>query len=320
LRGAGNELQTFQDRGQYWDAWNIDPDYAQHPLPAAELLRIYPVVHRARGLGTHIGVDRRVGQSTIVQTYSLRKNSPILEIVTSIVNWQERHVVLKAAFPLNLEADSATYDIACGAIQQTTRPQTDRDRARWETPALQWADLSDASYGVSLLNTSKHGYDCQPSQIRLTLLRGTEWPDADADRGAHNFTYALYPHAGNWKSAQTVKHGYELNQPLKVMSCDRETASPTGSLPPVGQLLNLGDNNLILMAFKQSEDASNAWIIRCYECHGDTAVIQFSSDLNLCLDEAIDLLEQPSETINLQDNTATIPPWAIASFKLSVKS
>ena len=24
LNGAGNQLQAFQDRGQYWDAWNID--------------------------------------------------------------------------------------------------------------------------------------------------------------------------------------------------------------------------------------------------------------------------------------------------------
>jgi alpha-mannosidase len=33
LSGAGNQLQAFQDKGQYWDAWNIDPNYAQHPCP-----------------------------------------------------------------------------------------------------------------------------------------------------------------------------------------------------------------------------------------------------------------------------------------------
>jgi alpha-mannosidase len=40
LAGSGNQLQFFQDRGQYWDAWNIDPAYAQHPLEAATLKKI----------------------------------------------------------------------------------------------------------------------------------------------------------------------------------------------------------------------------------------------------------------------------------------
>jgi alpha-mannosidase len=37
---GGNQLQAFQDSGQYWDAWNIDPNYAQHPHASTGLLSI----------------------------------------------------------------------------------------------------------------------------------------------------------------------------------------------------------------------------------------------------------------------------------------
>jgi len=39
----------------------------------------------------------------------LQAGAPVLKIATT-VDWQERQV-LKAAFPLNLEADYATYEI-----------------------------------------------------------------------------------------------------------------------------------------------------------------------------------------------------------------
>ena len=84
----------------------------------------------------------------------------------------------------------------------------------FEVPALRWGDLSDTSHGFSLLNASKYGYDAKGNVIRLSLLRSPAWPDAHADEGFHEFTYALYPHAGDWKAAETERRGFELNFPL----------------------------------------------------------------------------------------------------------
>ena len=50
------------------------------------------------------------------------------------------------------------YLIILGAIDRTTKPQTDADRAKWEVSALQWADLTANGYGVSLLNDRKYPY------------------------------------------------------------------------------------------------------------------------------------------------------------------
>ncbi|WP_026731685.1 alpha-mannosidase [Fischerella sp. PCC 9605] len=375
---CGNQLQAFQDSGQYWDAWNIDPNYAQHPLPPAKLKSIQwlengPVQSRLR-------VVQQLGESEFCCDYILWAASPMLKIATT-VDWQEQQVLVKAAFPLNVEADFATYEIPCGAIRRPTKPQTPAEQAKWEVPALRWADLTEEmegledkgekgdkeelftnpqslipvapnphslrswgprvphssiqnpkskiqnSYGVSLLNDCKYGYDTQPNQLRLTLLRSPNWPDPQADRGLHEFTYALYPHAGNWKSAHTVRRGYELNIPLQVMVCPNNLTSNSSTTEQTGaesgvSFLELSAENLILMALKQAEDDSHQWIIRCYECCGETAELCLQSDLGLVLGESVDLLERSfsETTFSSSERTLTIKPWKIASFQLQVNT
>ncbi len=399
LSGPGNQLQAFQDSGQYWDAWNIDPNYAQHPLPPTQLKSIQwierGVLHR------RLRVVRQLGESQFCQDYILDTESPILKIATT-VDWQERHVLVKAAFPLNLEVNHATYEIACGAIQRPTRPQTPVEKAKWEVPALRWADLSDFSspiaqqgiaanilesgletigqnqspsdstssssiqnpkparrtlaqpdavqsdseageriaerarqrstrstdgkiqngYGVSLLNDCKYGYDAQSSRVSLTLLRSPCWPDPEADRGIHQFTYALYPHSGSWQSGGTVRRGYELNLPLIVLNSPLVGAYDDKPLQPIGRLLDLQAENLILMALKQSEDAPQQWILRCYECHGNSAKLSLESDLRLAIANPVDLLERSTNTSDPLPNeqTFSIPPWKIATFTVTPAS
>ncbi|AFZ19951.1 alpha-mannosidase [Allocoleopsis franciscana] len=315
LSGAGNQLQAFQDSGQYWDAWNIDPNYAQHPLPPTQLKSIQWM---ERGeLRSRLRVVRQLGQSQFCQDYILDTESPLLKIATT-VDWQERHVLVKAGFPLNVEANYATYEIPCGAIQRPTRPQTPAEQAKWEVSALHWADIGDTEYGVSLLNDCKYGYDAQASQLRLTLLRSPCWPDSEADRGIHQFTYVLYPHNGSWQSAGTVQRGYELNIPLIVLNNSPVEICSHKPLQPMGQLLDLQAPNLVLMAFKQSEDASGQWIIRCYECEGASADLSLKSDLDLAIAHSVDLLERPIQTCEplSSEQTFKIAPWKIATFAL----
>ncbi|MBU7587043.1 MAG: alpha-mannosidase [Nostoc sp. TH1S01] len=352
LSGAGNQLQAFKDSGQYWDAWNIDPNYAEHPLPATSLKSIQvleqgPIQHRLRVL-------RQLGESEFCQDYILQAGSPILKIATT-VNWHENQVFVKAAFPLNVEADFATYEIPCGVIRRPTKPQTPAEKAKWEVPALRWADLTGESelgiYGVSLLNDCKYGYDAQSNQLRISLLRSPNWPDPEADRGFHQFTYALYPHAGTWESAQTVQRSYELNIPLQVFSTQHSALSEklraertcvrgfpalskVRGIPPVEQtsvtqhsalntpdrksFLNLTSQNLILMALKPTEDNPQELILRCYESHGEIAELYLQSDLGLSLGETVDLLERPLDIAEFSGNQQSliIQPWKITTVKL----
>ncbi len=321
LGGAGNQLQAFADKHKYWDAWNIDPDYEQYPLPPSELRSIQWI---DRGeICQRVRVVRTISNSTFQQDYVLDVASPLIRIET-IADWQDHHIILKAAFPLATSADYATYEIPCGAIQRPTQSEEPMQRAKWEVPALRWADLA----GVSLLNDCKYAYDSKPHQLRLTLLRGSCWPDPQADLGHHRFAYAFYPHCGqDWKQVRTVQHGYEFNQPLHVVY-------PTGNiaeqftqavLPPTGQLLGLQAETVVLMALKRCEDNPMRWILRCYEAHGQLAALEITSDLTIRVVDDVDVLERsckvrPSVEPAHPDKIEmpiTIAPWKIVSLALT---
>ena len=311
----GNKLEAFRDEGQYWDAWNIDPNYQQHPLSPAELIDIFWVEQEE--LKSCLRVIRKIGNSEFRQDYILEIGSPLLKI-KSWVNWQEKHTLVKAAFPINIEADFATYEIPCGAIKRTTKPQTEREKAKWEVPALNWADISQDNYGVSLLNDCKYGYDAKPDELRLTLLRSSTWPDSEADIGIHEFTYAIYPHIGSWENAGTVQRGYELNMPLlvEIMPLISKEKSH-GKLPQTYRFLGWEAENLILMALKRSED-NQCWVFRCYECLGKEAKLNLESDAGLGIGKVVNLLEQDvsEPNVEFESKSCEIPPWKIVTFSL----
>ena len=308
-KSGGNQLQAYKDSDQYWDAWNIDPNYKQYPLESSQLKSIQWIEKGA--IRTCLRVVRQLGKSEFSCNYILQKDSPILKIATT-VDFQDREVLVKAAFPFNFETDSATYEIPFGTISRPTKPTTPTQKAKWEVPALRWADLSSDDYGVSLLNNCKYGYDSKPNQLNLTLLRSASWPDPEADKGHHEFTYAIYPHSGNWQTAQTVRHGYELNIPFQVIQLPATSSSKPGTLPEVGSFLNLSADNLVITALKQSEDNPSQWILRCYECDGLVAEkVSLQSDLGLEVAQQVDILERPTQT------SFDIMPWKITNFVVS---
>ena len=305
---------AFTDKGQYWDAWNIDREYEQKPLPPATLKSIQWLENGT--IQQTIRAIRTIGNSEFIQDYILEKHSPILKIATT-VDWQETHVLVKAAFPLTVESDYATSEIACGAIERPTKPQTAAEKAKWETSALKWVDLTEEKqYGVSLLNDCKYGYDIKPNQLRITLLRSPVWPDPNSDKGKHQFTYAVYPHKGSWQQAKTVHHSYELNIPLQVIEIELEKQENT-YLSPVGSFIDLSAENLILMAIKKHGEMGR-WgdgesiILRCYECHGEVANFNLKGDLELEIVGEVNCLEE-----NIKGEVDTfIEPWKVKTFKL----
>ncbi|MDJ0532877.1 MAG: alpha-mannosidase [Xenococcaceae cyanobacterium MO_207.B15] len=318
LSEPGNQLQAFKDQGQYWDAWNIDPNYEQHPLAPAKLKSIKWLEQGS--IRNSIRVIRIIGQSEFIQDYILEKKSPILKIATT-VDWQETHVLVKASFPLTIESDYATYETACGAIKRTTKPQTEAEKAQWEVSALKWVDLTDnqQNYGVSLLNDCKYGYDVKPNQLRISLLRSSIWPNPQADKGKHQFTYGIYPHTQSWSKARTVHKSYEFNLPLPTINTQDNILSKVlveKTLPPVGKFLDLSASNLILMTVKSQ--TIDEIILRCYECHGETAQLSLTGDLSLGIVHYTDCLETKAisnlNTCNQQN--CSIKPWKITTLKL----
>ena len=312
LSKIGNKIQAFTDQGQYWDAWNIDPQYTQKQLSDTQLTSIEWLENN--DVQQIIRVVKQFNQSEFIQDYILELNSTYLKIANT-VDWQETHVMVKVAFPLNLTSDHSTSEIPCGTIDRTTKPQTAAEQAKWEFSALNWVDLTDnnGEHGVSLLNDGKYGYDAQPNQLHLTLLRSPLWPDPQSDKGIHHFTYAIYPHQSSWKEAKTVQKAYELNTPLQTILLDKYQPDIPESnlLPSKSELLNLSADNLILMALKLS--SKQEIIMRCYEAHGLEANLNLRSDFDWELSTSLDCLER--ENIS-GEQCNKIKPYKILTFKL----
>ena len=153
---------------------------------------------------------------------------------------------------------------------------------------MRWAELGDGKHGMSLLNQTKYGYDAVGNLLRLTLLRGPTWPDPEADQGHHHFHYALYPHAGTWKDAQTVRHGWEYDYPLNPVT----TTAHAGSLPAQHSFASVTPDNVVLTAMKKAED-QNGLIFRVYEWAGKSATAEFHVPTGATAATVTNMMETP---------------------------
>ena len=265
-KACGNQLQFFKDNPKDYDAWNIDPgtlDVApmtiEHPDAVEMLKKAEPTIR----------VTSHRGNSKFVQTIGLSADGDQVDIENDI-DWHESHILLKAAFPLAASGPFATYEIPYGSIDRPTTRNNSWEKAQFEVPAQQWADLGDGKHGFSLINDSKFGYDAAGNTLRLTLLRSPKWPDPDADMGHHHFHYALYPHAGTWKDAMTVRHGFEYNYPLTAVVA----TAHAGTLPASHSFASVTPDNVVLTAVKKAEDTKGL-IFRVYEWAGKDSTVEF---------------------------------------------
>jgi alpha-mannosidase len=258
---CGNELEAFKDTPKDYDAWNIDPGTLdQPPMRITEADSVQVMEHGP--MRASIRVSRHWQNSKFVQDIVLDAGSDQV-VVMNDIDWNETHVLLKAAFALSATSPFATYEIPYGTIQRATTRNNSWEKAQFEVGAQRWADLGNAQHGFSLINESKFGYDGVGNLLRLTLLRSPVWPDPNADRGQHHFSYALYPHAGDWKQAMTVRHGFNFNYHLKAMQVEAHT----GSLPAEHSFVSITPEDVVLTAMKKAED-SHALIFHFYEWAG----------------------------------------------------
>jgi alpha-mannosidase len=304
-----NEFQAFEDHPIEWDAWDIDIFYDDKMWTAepAESIRVV----EAGPLRATIEVKRRILNSEYTQRISLNHNSRQLDIDTDI-DWREKHILLKTAFPVAILANEATYEIQWGNVQRPTHRNTSWDWARFEVCAQKWVDLSEGNYGVSLLNDYKYGHDIKDNVIRITLLRGPTMPDPSADRGMHRFKYSLLPHAGSLDH-RIIAAAYGLNDPVIVF----ESTNPSTRLWEIEPIVSVDNKNIIIETIKQAED-SNGIIVRMYESMRQRGKVTVRTSFELGKVHKTNLLEQTSESLNVQNNSATlyIRPFEIVTLRL----
>jgi alpha-mannosidase len=306
----GNQLWAYVDRPHQWDAWDVETyvqDQGWQLAPeSSRLIETGPV--RAT-----LEVPYRFNRSRIVQRISLLAGRRVL-IFDTEVDWHERHILLRTHFPLAIRATNTTYEVQFGTVERPTHQNTDWDQARHEVPAQQWADMSESGYGVSLINDCKYGYSTQDNVLTLSLLRAPTHPDPEADQGAHQFTYALYPHAGNWRHG-TIMQAKRLNHPLRV-----HPVTGAGTWLPVEfGLVKCQTPGVVIDTVKKAED-SDALIVRVYEAHGGrgTTTLVFTAPIESA--EEVNLLEEPIGPVDVIVDTLRfgLTPYQIRSFRVKL--
>ena len=252
-------------------AWNMDwadaqkPPYAKVDGPAK-----IRVVENGPVRAT-IEVECTAQGSKFVQRISLTAGGDRVE-VANVIDWRTKESALKAAFPLTTSNPNATYDLQAGAIERGVN-----NPGRYEVPQHQWFDqtATDGKYGVAILNEDKFGSD-KPSDdtVRLTLLytpgvRGGYQDQGVQDFGRHETSYAIAPHAGDWRTGGVAWNAKRFNQPLRAFV----TAPHEGRMGRSSSLLAVSSPQVEVQAVKRAEDG-NGYIVRLRELTGKPASVR----------------------------------------------
>jgi alpha-mannosidase len=305
----GNLFQLHRDYPNAWDAWDVDIFYRETFEDITELEEM--VVEEENALSVTLRIVRSFGNSRIKQRVKLRAGSRRIDFHT-LVDWHEAHRFLKVAFPVEIHANRATYDIQFGYVERPTHMNTRWDMARFEVCAQKWADLSENDYGVALLNDCKYGYDIFGNVMRLSLLRAPKAPDPTADLGHHEFTYSLMPHRFGPRTGNVIPEAYSLNIPLRVYP----VAPHPGKLPRSRSYFSVDRASVVIESIKHSE-SGEAVIVRFFESHGTRGPITLKTSMPFTRVSRVDLLERHLEKVEIIEGRVrlAVRPFEIVTLK-----
>ncbi|MBC8060089.1 MAG: discoidin domain-containing protein [Clostridiaceae bacterium] len=315
----GNVLQVLEDTPKEWDAWDVDGDDMKakpielNSATSVELMESGPLKATYR-------IKKTYGTSPITQDITLYANSNKVDVKLS-TEWNETQKMLKAAFPMSVSNTNATYEIAYAAIDRTT----DINSSKFEVNGHKWADLTaiDKSYGISILNDCKYGWNTFGNVMRLTLIKSAADRGGNKDRGHQEMSYSILPHAGDWKAADTVLKGYEFNYPL----LSQTTTTHTGDLANNSSFAKVtsSNNNVIMTVLKKAEDSED-YIVRMYESEGkdgSTATVSLPATVTDATE--VNLIEAPitnaaKPEISGKTFTTTLNKYEIKTFLVKLNN
>ncbi len=300
-----NRLVAFEDYPRDWDAWEISNYYTEKEWNVDNIESFEPI---ACGEKKGFKCVRKFLNSTITQKIWMYPHCRRVDFETDI-DWKEDHLLLKAFFPVDVHSNKATCDIQFGNVERNTHKNTSWDEAKFEVCAHKFVDVSEDDYGVAVLNDCKYGYGIDGQEIGLSLLKCATYPNPEADKCEHSFTYSVYPHSGGFTNSDVQKQAYLLNNPMQAY----KVPAKSGVLPDVFSLACCDRDNVIIETVKKAEDGKKT-VLRLYEyCNRRCkAKITFGFDVKkafLC-----DMLENEIQNLKISDSNTVeieIKPYEI---------
>lgn len=304
----GNQFQIFEDRPLLFDAWNIDPDF-EDKMWLAKGAESIEIVEQG-DLRVTLKIVRNVMSSTITQYISLTKGLNRLDFRTQI-DWQERHMLLKVAFPLNFMPQDIRTGTQWGETKIPTHRNTSWEQARYERPFQQYIIASAGNQQMALLCDYKYGFDVKDNLLRLTLLKGATYPDPTADLGQHEFTYSLllptYNPETNAYTLDALKQATLQQHSIHATNPNRPLKQPEATFHNVFPRL---PDDVLIETVKKSEDGE-AVVMRLRETTGTKTIIPVADELLTSIWRS-NILEE--RLYRLDEPQITLKPYQVSTF------
>ena len=265
--------------------------------------------YESRGVFENISVLRKV----LVHNYK-----PIIEFRTTIEDNAYDHRI-RAIFPFSFKG-KVFRNIPFGVIEfeAEKEPYLGWERSYGNLPGVFWAsnwvDYSSDSYGVTLANRGRIGYQVEANKLSIILL-ATRNPAVLSrfaylhliGTGKFSFNYVLVPHIGSWKASKPYKFIEEWLNPLVAVMVDKHG----GTLPPEKSFMGVsGEGGVLLSSIYRSDSRT---YIRMYEIEGEEKHVELIMDRSpRKIVEANMLGEALKET----SSTITLKPYEIKTLAL----
>ena len=306
VRSASNVFHLYRDLPRRFDAWDLDSQTERREVPLCPECRAEILC--SGGMYAELRVTLRFSSSVICQRIRLTAEEGQLEFITE-ADWRERHRLLKVSFDTGIDADNAAHQIQFGYLLRPAHRSRHYDADRFEVCAHAWTALTDASRGAALLNDCKYGVSVNDGVIGLSLLRAPVFPDPEADRGHHSFSYVYRAWSGPMEAGGIQETADALNDPLITVP---------GVCEPLG-LLDIDSPSVAVESVKLAEDGSGDMIIRLFESMGGSRKITCRPRILFASVRICSLAEEDGEMLPVADHAFSLSfrPFEIVTVRLT---
>jgi|GEM_PF-3118361 len=320
LNSAGFEVKT--DKSQEWPAWEVLYSDVTSVPRSYVIASVQKTIADTGAAQISVKITRSNEGSSYTHYYVLTADTIGYLRVNNTVDWKPTDPngsLLKVTFPLTATNPVTTYDLGIGTIGRGVNTES-----LYEVPGHQWADITntDNSYGVSVLNDCKYGWDKPANNvINLTLIHtpnGTSF-NYKGDIFVHTFAFGVYGHTGSWADGNVVNVAERFNQPLVAF---QTTAHADGGLGKTFSFVSSNPAQLAVMAVKKAE-YGDEYVIRVREAAGknwSNATLNFPNTVVEA--KEVNGMEQSKGSVNFTEKSISfdLKPYEPKTFSIQFKN
>lgn len=226
----------------------------------------------------HTSRTKDCKEMVITSRFTLRAGSKRLDVKTELDNPCKNHRV-RVVFPTWLKTDATHSEAGFDVIARNIHVKKGNayyGRPNPQYPMHRFVDMADKKMGFAVLNNcgmrEYEAMDTKDRPLAITLFRAFTYrncpifgryevyPEMELAQcpGHMEWTYALYPHAGDWTNG-VYAQAEDLNLPLETA----QVGPHAGTLSKTMSFVDIHGDNLQMTAFKKAEDR-DSYVIRLF--------------------------------------------------------